>query len=124
LSWMRIMVCPRTVMELMGPYTSLCLSQCWNSGAVPVGRSVRFPSRGSPLGPGGKGRLLLLEAQSYKDLVIITPTKRYKAGHSTETVILITDITTEGKRRNNNECSRAMEDQYLSVQADMLKMPC
>jgi hypothetical protein len=118
------MVCPRTVMELMGPKISLCLSQCWNSGAVPVGRSVRFPSSGSPLGPGGKGRLFFLVIPSNSVLVTMTPSKTYKAGHSTEAGILITDIATKGKRQKNNRYSRKMSDEYLVVQADMLKMPC
>lgn len=81
----RMMVCPRTVTELIGPagvtwlgavhrctggtrerdlqargnnalYASLCVVQ-WSYSMTPgLGMSVALPNMGQPLGPGGRGR--------------------------------------------------------------------
>lgn len=51
------MVWPRAVTELIGPYTSLCLSQCLHSPWPLGGMSVIFPSIGHGFGPGGRGSL-------------------------------------------------------------------
>jgi hypothetical protein len=53
-------VWPRTVTEVMGPYSALCLDQWKYSGKEPVGRSLMLPTRGSGLGPGGRGGPLRL----------------------------------------------------------------
>lgn len=56
-----IIVSPRTLMELIGPYRALCSSQCSNSGLPGAGRSLILPKTGSPFGPGGRGvRAVLL----------------------------------------------------------------
>lgn len=49
------MVCPRAVTELIGPYTSICLSQCFHSAWPSGGMSAMFPSIGHGFGPGGRG---------------------------------------------------------------------
>lgn len=56
LSLRMIMVWPRTVIELIGPYRSLNLSQCWNSGVPGGGRSKMLPTMGRGFGPGGRLR--------------------------------------------------------------------
>lgn len=52
-SCIMMMVRPRTVTELSGPYLSLCLSQCRNSSSSCEGKSKMFPMNGRGLGPGG-----------------------------------------------------------------------
>jgi hypothetical protein len=54
---MMIIVCPRTVIELNGPYRSLNFSQ-WRYSWDPCGgRSLMFPTNGRPFGPGGSGNV-------------------------------------------------------------------
>jgi hypothetical protein len=59
LSCTAIIVWPKTVIELRGPYWSLYWSQCSHSGVPAGGRSDMFPTSGRPLGPGGSGSLAL-----------------------------------------------------------------
>lgn len=49
------MVCPRAVTELIGPYISICSSQCFHSAWPLGGMSVMFPRIGHGIGPGGRG---------------------------------------------------------------------
>lgn len=81
LSWMRMMVRPRTVTELMGPYAAKCLSQCFHSPCPLGGMSVMFPSIGHGFGPGGRGnfgrRAMTLRTRSKAKTAVATPKRRF-----------------------------------------------